>query len=389
MTRIAHSMNKSYLTLIASMLVTFVLGSVHAFSVFIVALETLLQLPRSEISLIYSFALVSITFSVLLGYRIYSVVPAWLLVGITCLVAASGLMVAANAENWWTLFLGYSLLFGISNGVGYGFTLQLVAREMPSIKGFAMGAVTAAYAVGSIVFAKIFASRISSSSITSAFTALALALLVCALVVGLLMYFSKAKYRSADSAKKKLSQSPQIRKVLLFWLAYMFSVFAGLMAIGHAAGIALSKGASDQLSVWSAMMIGVGSAGGGFLVGWLVDRWPIRRFLIGLPLISAISLLLLSMVELPFLVITLLFLVGFAYGSIIAIYPVAISNYFLEQGPKVYGRVFTAWGFAGLVAPWTAGLIYDSQSSYQLALIVASLTALLSAITVKFSQFEK
>jgi len=64
--------NKSHLILIASMLVTFVLGSVHAFSVFIVPLEGLLHLPRSEISLIYSFALVSITISVLLGYRIYS-----------------------------------------------------------------------------------------------------------------------------------------------------------------------------------------------------------------------------------------------------------------------------------------------------------------------------
>jgi hypothetical protein len=56
------------LTLPASMLVTFVLGSVHAFSVFIVPLETRLQLPRSEISLIYSFALVALTLAVLLGY---------------------------------------------------------------------------------------------------------------------------------------------------------------------------------------------------------------------------------------------------------------------------------------------------------------------------------
>jgi len=187
----------------------------------------------------------------------------------------------------------------------------------------------------------------------------------------------------------ELEHGLQTRKVMLFWLAYMFSVFAGLMAIGHAAGIALSKGASEQLSVWSAMMIGVGSAGGGFLAGWLVDRWPLTRFLIGLPLISALSLLLLSLVRLPSLVVALLFLVGFAYGAIIAIYPVAISNYFVEQGPKVYGRVFTAWGFAGLVAPWTAGLIYDTWSGYNPALIIASVTALLSALTVRLSRFER
>ena len=382
-------MNKPWLILIASMLVTFVLGSVHAFSVFIVPLENLLQLPRSEISLIYSLTLVSITISVLFGYRIYSLVAAWLLVFLTCLLAAGGLLIAAIAKDWWLLFFGYSLMFGISNGVGYGFTLQLVGRELADLKGFAMGAVTAAYAVGSIVFAKVFASQIEISSIAGAFTALAIALTACAIVAGLLMWLSEAKYRFDDSAEVNVDAPVQIRMVILFWLAYMFSVFAGLMAIGHAAGIAVSKGASLQLSVWSAMMIGVGSAGGGFLAGWMVDRWPITRFLIGLPLLSATSLLSLSMVESPASVVALLSLVGFSYGAIIAIYPVAISNYFGEQGPKVYGRIFTAWGFAGLVAPWTAGLIYDAMSGYNPALIIASITALLSAATVKLSRFER
>ena len=73
-------MSKLRLTLPASMLVTFVLGSVHAFSVFIVPLETRLQLPRSEISLIYSFALVALTLAVLFGYRIYGLLSSWLLV---------------------------------------------------------------------------------------------------------------------------------------------------------------------------------------------------------------------------------------------------------------------------------------------------------------------
>jgi OFA family oxalate/formate antiporter-like MFS transporter len=380
-------MNKSYLTLMASMLVTFVLGSVHAFSVFIVPLESLLQLPRSDISLIYSFALVCITLSVLLGYRIYAVFPAWLLVTLTCMLGAVGLVLAAYAKGWWLLCFGYSILFGISNGIGYGFTLQLVGRELPTIKGFAMGAVTAAYALGSIAFAKIFASQISSSSLSGAFASLAAALIAFGVVAGLMMWFSQASYGSDDSAETSPANAIRKRMVMLFWLAYMLSVFAGLMAIGHAAGIALSKGSSLQLSVWSAMMIGVGSAAGGFLAGWLVDRRPISHFLIGLPLLSAVSLLLLSMVESPGLVIALLTVAGFAYGSIIAVYPVAISNYFGEQGPKVYGRVFTAWGFAGLAAPWTAGLIYDMQSNYRLALIVASLTALLSAITVRMGRF--
>lgn len=382
-------MNRGYLILAASMLVTFVLGSVHAFSVFIVPLETLLELPRSEVSLIYSFALVGITVSVLLGYLIYARLAAWLLVLLTCLVAAIGLIVASRANSLGLLFFGYSLLFGGANGVGYGFTLQLSARELPEKKGFAMGAVTAAYAVGSIVFAKIFAIEIESSSVSAAFMALALGLVACGLLAAFILYLARASYGEVSKGSPTSVVALDQTRVFLFWLAYMLSVFAGLMAIGHAAGIALSKGASTELSVWSAMIIGIGSAAGGFLAGWLVDRWPIPRFLIGLPLLSAIVLLSLGFMQDALTVVLLLAVVGFSYGAIIAIYPVAIANEFGEQGPKAYGRVFTAWGFAGLVAPWSAGLIYDSQSNYQVALVVASFTAVLSALTVIFGRFDK
>jgi len=381
-------MNKGYFILVACMLVTFVLGSVHAFSVFIVPLEQLLSITRSKVSLIYSFALAAITVSVLFGYLIYARLSAWLLVLLTCLVAALGLIVAAIADNWWLLLLGYSGLFGIANGVGYGFTLQLSARELPEHKGFAMGAVTAAYALGSIAFAKIFASQIESLSVAAAFTALAIGLALCGMVSAMILYLIRASYTSGEYSAADIGASLDNHRVLVFWLAYMLSVFAGLMAIGHAAGIALSKAASHELSIWSAMVIGIGSAFAGFLAGWLVDRWPAPRFLIFLPIFSALVLFSLAFSQSPVVVICLLGLAGFCYGAVIAIYPVAIADEFGDLGPKAYGRVFTAWGIAGLVAPWSAGLIYDATLNYQMALIVAGITALLSALTVFFGNLK-
>ena len=78
--------------------------------------------------------------------------------------------------------------------------------------------------------------------------------------------------------------------------------------------------------------------------------------------------------------IALLSAVGFAYGAVIAVYPYAISEYFGDLGPKVYGRVFTAWGFAGLAGPWTAGRLYDASGSYGTALAAASVIALFSTM---------
>jgi OFA family oxalate/formate antiporter-like MFS transporter len=352
-------------------------------------LEVQLGLPRSQISLIYSFALVSITLSVTLGYRIYASLPAWWLILITAAVAASGLLLAAAADSWWMLFAGYSLAFGISNGIGYGFCLQLVGRAMPARKGFGMGAVTAAYAVGSIVFAKIIAWRIEADSVAAAFVAIAFSLAVIVIVAAFMLCRAKASYGESASAASSNDDRLDRRRLLQFWFAYLTSVFAGLMAIGHAAGIAQSRGADVELATATAMTVGIGSAVGGFIAGWLVDRWPLTRFLVALPLLSAVALLVIAVITNAQATLLLLGLVGFAYGSIIAIYPVAISNVFLEQGPQAYGRVFIAWGFAGLVAPWSAGILYDWRAGYESAMLIAALVALISAISAGWFRLGK
>ena len=112
--------------------------------------------------------------------------------------------------------------------------------------------------------------------------------------------------------------------------------------------------------------------------------------MVGLPLVSALCLVLLGFSASIELSVAALALIGFCYGAIIAVYPFAIAIRFGDrEGPKVYGRVFTAWGFAGLVAPWTAGLIFDWSGGYAPALVVAAVIAGLSALAAASCRFER
>lgn len=376
-------------TLLALMLVTCVLGSVHAFSVLIVSLETQLRLPRVDISLIYSLALVALTTAVLLGYRIYTRWPAWLLLLVTCTLAAAGLLLASAAKTWWQLFAGYSLVFGFCNGIGYGYCLQLGGQAMPRRRGFAMGAVTASYAVGSILFAQVFAWRIETDSVRAALLTLAIVLFAAGLLAAALLRPAMARYSAMAGNGGAAAVVLGARRILQFWLAYLAAVFSGLMAIGHAAGIALAAGAGTALATLAASAIGIGSAFGGFAAGWLVDRWPLKRLLVGLPLLSTAALLIISRPLEAAVVVMLLSLVGFSYGAIIAIYPVAIARHFGARGAEAYGRVFTAWGLAGLLAPWSAGLIYDWRAGYETAMLIAAVIALGSAIAAACFGLEK
>ena len=376
-------MNARLPVLSACMLVTLVLGSVHGFSVFLVPLQRSLELPRSQISLVYSLTLVSITLAVFFGHRWYARGPAWLLVATTCAISAAGLLLCSRLSGWGWLLFGYSLVFGLSNGFGYGYCLQLAGQVLDEAKGFAMGAVTATYAVGSVLFAELGGWRVAHESVESALLALALAVLGVGAAAALLLALAGTRFRAVPPARRAAPDHVERRRVLRYWGAYLTSVFAGLMAIGHAAGIALANGATTLLSSRAAVTIGVGSTLGGFVAGWLVDRIGSPRLLLGLPLISTLALVALAFVEQAPATVALLSLVGFSYGAVIAVYPVAIAREFGAAGPRVYGLVFTAWGFAGLFAPWSAGLIYDLTADYLPALILAAGVAAASAVLAR------
>lgn len=379
---------RPFMTLAASIIVTGLLGSIHAFSVFIVSLEATYAANRSEVSLVYSLALLSLTVLVLFGHRIYSLLDPPRLAALSCLVAAGGLAIAASFDSLMGAYLGYGLVFGAANGVGYGFVLQLAAQALPNMRGFAMGAVTAAYAVGATIFAKLFSFLLLEGTAAQTMFVMAGILVVASGVVFALLTLSNTQYVGGDEKLSSESTPPDVerdaakreqRTILRLWVGYGFGAAAGLMAIGHATGIVSDNGGSTELTVLGAMLISVGNAIGGTLAGYLADRINARRLLLALPLLSALALSLLLIVSEPQAALAILTVIGFSYGAIIVVYPAAVTTLFgAKEAARVYGIVFTAWGLAGLGAPWLAGFLYDSSGTYQAALAVAILTGLIS-----------
>ena len=101
------------------------------------------------------------------------------------------------------------------------------------------------------------------------------------------------------------------------------------------------------------------------------------------PALSAVALFTIALFDSGLVVLFGLAAIGFTYGAIIAVYPAAVSSLFnAVVGVRVYGRVFTAWGTAGLLAPWFAGFLYERFGDYRIALAAAGCTALASLLAV-------
>ena len=240
-----------------------------------------------------------------------------------------------------------------------------------------MGVVTAAYALGAVLAPYGFELALRYRDVSFALMFLGGVVLAAGVPAAALVAQSGAAF-SSDASKAKSSALPQ-QWIAIIWVAYGAGVAAGLMAIAHAAGIAEAAGFAGWIA---AAVVAASNLVGSLLCGWLSDRVLHRHLLVILPLVSALGLV--GLAYLPVLAVILLGTIGFTYGGAIATYPAAIAKRFPgEDGPRVYGRVFTAWGVAGLLAPWFAGQVYDWGGSYAPALLIAAGLCSVSAVAAR------
>ena len=351
----------------------------HAFSVLLAPLEARLGSGRGPVSLIYAVGLLTLT----LGVRVFGdspirrrrapALPA--LVGVT---AAGGLVLAAATTVYPIAFVGFALIFGFANGVGYAAALEISAAAAPRRSGMAMAMVTAAYAAGATIASLAMNAVVDQSGVVVALVGLAIALAVTGFAVSAVLRGDTIE----SAASTQDSGTPLSKSVSrTIWLAYGLSVIAGLMALGHAAELVRLTGASDASRQVGVTSLTVANAGGGAVIAILLGRFNQWRLLVLLPLASCGALISLAAGSGVATTIISLTIVGATYGAIIAVYPFAVFELAGPLAyPAAYGRVFTAWGFAGLAGPFLAGAIFDIQGSYRIALVVAALASVAGAL---------
>lgn len=380
----SYKRKKAVLVLAGTMLLSMVLGSIHAFSVLLPAIEKTFDASRTQASLTYSFALIALSLAVLLGHRVYHRVSPAVFVTGAGLLAAAGCLVAGFGGSLAVNWIGYSLLFGAANGLGYGYALQFSGQAVPAHNGFAMGAVTAAYAVGAVVAPAPLDLALHAGGWTGALVFMAASIVIVTAISAVLLAWSGATYGRGRDESMTPAAKVEAKTIVVLWIAYACSVTAGLMAIGHATGIARTSGVEDWWVVAAPIIIALSNMVGSILCGVLLDRMPGRPILCSLAIVSSCTLVAMAVFGGMGVTMAGLAVVGFIYGGTISVYPAFISKCFgVSAGTVVYGRVFTAWAAAGLIGPACAGILYDLYADYSIALMVAGVLGLGALIVLK------
>jgi len=373
--------NKQSLVFISCLLITFCMGSIHAFSALIENIELQINAGRMASSLIYSTGLVSVTVAVFFGHTIYRKLPPSIIIVLIAALPLIGVLIT-NSNSWIGWVVGYGFFFGFASGLGYGFSLYVVSSITSSKKlGIALGSITASYAFGAVIFSILYPLLFSYFDLNVGYL-IGVAILSTLVIIGLILF--RIANKSLVKETKPIRKNPSLKvKIIKLWIIFFLGVFAGLMTIGHAVPIINASGGSSTIAITAISLMAFGSGIASIYAGWLADRFGCKRPILGIIIINSLALLSLLVFTSINLLLILLVLIASLYGALIAIYPTLVNQIFgPDYSTWAYGRIFTSWGFSGLVSPSLAGWLFDQYNNYNSSLLIAFILSIIAGLLI-------
>ena len=314
-------------TLVGSLLVLLVLGSVYAWSLFNLPLSSKYELDIDAIAFTFGimtlFIAIGSSSSGFLKLRI----GMQNVVALSAVCTGAGLLLSAFAPNLITLYLSAGLLLGFGDGLGYMLVLTNCVKFFPKHKGLVSALCIGAYGLGSLLFKSIDSYVMANYSLENALLTWGA---ICAVVVTLgsiLIYdaMQQASVVSGASSKREYDLQNAIRTLPYWLLSLMFFIdcMVGLYIIGVASNLGsalLNMSAAEAATAVS--VVALANIAGRLVMGVLSDRLPRIRLITFDQCLSLVAIILLTVI--PITQVTFfaaVALIAFSFGGTLTIYP--------------------------------------------------------------------
>lgn len=392
-----------YLVAITFVFLTLFNGSaVSVFSLFVRPLEDSLGWGRGQVMAGFTFFYLLLGFASPVVGRFVDRYGARLVMPIGALTMGLGLLLLSRTSDLWLFYVGYAVMGMGGAALGPVPCSAVVSNWFRRKRGTALGLMAAGIGAGGVVMAPFVAFMLARFDWRTAY--LSMAVLLTAVVLPLSLGFIRTRPAEmglspdGDSAPAVLPEKGammneetgftlrQSVRTSAFWLiavAFSFSNFANMSVFQASSSFLGDAGFSIATAATSLGLVGLGSATGKILFGWMCDKIaPKRVCAIGIALQLAGTLLLISVQEgsSPVLVWGYAILLGLGVGAWLPTLSMISSMNF---GLVFYGTVFGSLNLLNstgtATGPLFSGLAYDMTGSYMSAFITC---AILMAIAI-------
>jgi OFA family oxalate/formate antiporter-like MFS transporter len=359
------------------------MGAIYSWSLFNQPLMDKFGWDKSAVVLTFSIAIFFFALSTLLSGRLQDKKGPRLVATIGGLLYGTGLMLSSLATTLPMLYLTYGVLAGSGVGFAYVCPISTLAKWFPTKKGLITGVAVGAFGGGSLIFKSVIQSLIISVGVSSTFFYLGVIFMVMAVIGAQFLAVPEASASNqvkivASTNNFSMKQMIKTKEFYLIFIMFLFGCMSGLLVISLAKDIGVQlAGLSPVVAANAVSLIAFFNAGGRIILGGLSDKLGRIRVILMMFAITAISMLIMSMVALNyFLFFACLATIAFTYGGFLAVFPTLTGEFYGSKNVGAnYGIIYQAYGIAALVGPIIVASLGGLKPTFMVAAILATIGA--------------
>lgn len=375
---------RRFLILFCSVLISFCLGGVYAWSAFVPALQEEFGFSALQCQVVFGLTIAIFTVAMVLAGRLLRRIPPRFVAGAGGLLLATGYVIAsASGGEFRQIVIGVAVVGGVGIGLAYVVPIAVCLRWFPNHRGLITGVTVCGFGAGGVGLTAIVGSmQLAGVATLDIFRWVGL--VYAGLVIPASMVLAMPRHDvpsgGAIGPAVPIANLVRTRSFLVLALGIFCGTFAGLLIIGNLRPIGLAAGVAPAAAMMGISLFAVGNAVGRITWGLLVDRFGRVCIPVSLSALAAAIVLkaLPGSSSLLFLVGSLV--CGLAFGACFVLYAAQVSMRFgVDVFASLYPLVFLFYGLSGVFGPLLGGYIFDITGSYVPAMGLAIAVALLGA----------
>ena len=348
--------------------------------------QTLFHANKAQIGRLMFFILAGTGFSMYLAGKLQEKIPSQFIIFTGSLICSLAMIFVGQATTIAHVYI-WAFIEGFFCGFVYIPCLTVFQKMFPDNKGLVTGLFNLNFGGSAAVMSPVFTYFLVSKGyvFTSNFAAIISILLGTSFAL-----FVKVPGQNKGPGKQQLS-TLSLKKTLrmppfwFLWCVWALSGAAGISLIVLASSFGTSLGYGITQYVYILTCFNVLNGVGRLVCGRLSDKYPKQRILMVVFLMASGAYFLMPLLTNLYIISFLACFIGLAFGALFTISAPLVTEVFgLENFGKVFGLVFTAYGFcAGFLGPWASGIILDiTGSNFQIVFSIFAVFYLISSMLI-------
>ncbi|MCL2627182.1 MAG: OFA family MFS transporter [Oscillospiraceae bacterium] len=393
--------NQKLYPVVSAVAIQLTLGIAYVWSVFQTGIaDSIFAGDNAAAGLTFSLLLAALTIGSVIGGKLAVRYNTRVVVFSGGVILFAGFMLASfvTPGNGWMLWVGYGFLGGVGMGFTYATTIACVQKWFPHKKGLATGIIVSALGFGGVVFTPIIEYLVTvfggaGVGEPRTFMVLSTVFLAVCTLGSLFMKNPSEEYVAAtvasntatvkvvrDYTPTQMLKTPQFYLIIV---SYLLACMGGLMMIGFAKPIAVSKGLAETATI-GVLAISMFNSLGRLIWGMISDKLGRKNTIIILLTGSAVLSLFVTAVN-GLWIYALIAMIGFFYGGLISTFPSLTADVFGAKHMSTnYGIVLLGFGGGAIISSQIAGyyknVAADDINLMFPAFVIASCCAVLGII---------